>query len=84
VLEQQVFYTFQGLSDDGRFYVAAFFPVRTGVFPTEPPEGLAVPDPNYLTTLTEQVRLLNGQPGEAMTPPLAELDAWVASLRFGQ
>ncbi len=83
-LEHQVFYAFQGQSDDGRFYVAAFFPVRTGIFPAEPPEGLAVPDPNYLTTLTEQVRLLNGQPGESMTPPLAELDAWVASLRFGQ
>lgn len=81
-LEHQVFYTFQGLSDDGRFYVAAFFPAATGVFPTELPAGQTFPDPDYLATLTEQVRLLNGQPGESMTPQLAVLDEMIASLRF--
>lgn len=37
VLDGQVFYTFQGLTQDGQYYVSALFPVQTGIFPTEAP-----------------------------------------------
>jgi hypothetical protein len=67
VLESQVFYTFQGLTDDGQFYVAAFFPVQTGIFPIEPPACPQCGEPDYdpfaemQTILTEQlVKLVRG------------------------
>lgn len=78
-LDHQVFYTFQGLTHDGRFYISAVLPVATGIFPTEAP---ASPDPNYLSTLTEQLAQLNGQPEDSFTPSLKALDALVSSLRL--
>jgi hypothetical protein len=78
-LERQIFYTFQGLTDDGQFYISAIFPVATGIFPTEPP---AAPDPNYLSTLTAQVTQLNAQPADRFNPSLTVLDKLVGSIRI--
>lgn len=35
ILNPQIFYTFQGLTDDGRSYIAAFFPIYTSLLPDE-------------------------------------------------
>jgi hypothetical protein len=90
VLDREVFYTFQGLSDDGKFYVAAFFPVVTGIFPTEPPACPQCSEPGYdpfaelAAALSEQLVQLNVQPADEFTPSLAILDNLVQSIHIGQ
>lgn len=89
VLDQQVFYTFQGLTNDGRFYVSALFPVQTGIFPTEPPACPQCGEPNYdpfpelLTMLTEQLNQLHTQPANQFGPALTLLDDLIKSIRIG-
>lgn len=82
VIEGEMFYTFQGLSDDGRYYVAALFPVNTGVLPEGMPADLN-PDQlvgmweDYLASVREQ---LNGVAPADFTPSLEMLDSLVQSL----
>ena len=85
VVEREVFYTFQGLTDDGKFYVSAFFPVQTGIFPAEPPSCSSCADPfaEWTITLSEQLKRLNAQPADDFTPSLNVLDAVMQSLRIG-
>jgi hypothetical protein len=90
VLESQVFYTFQGITDDGQFYVAAFFPVQTGVFPTQPPACPQCADPAYdpfvewQNTLTEQISLLNIKSEVEFSPSLEVLDELIASIHIAR
>jgi hypothetical protein len=90
VLDQQVFYTFQGLTDDGRFYIAAFFPTETGIFPVEPPPCPECGDADYnpfdawAAVLSDQLRLLNAVSGAEFSPDLALLDDLIASIRIGE
>jgi hypothetical protein len=90
VLDTQVFYTFQGLTDDGRFYVAAFFPVATGVFPEEPPSSPECCDADtdpfevWAEVLGEQLVRLNALSGDEFAPDLELLDDLIASIRIGQ
>jgi hypothetical protein len=86
-LERQVFYTFQGLSDDGKFYISASFPVSTGIFPEEPPKvqilpDQVFPDPAFIETMKEQVAQLNAQAPDGFAPSLSTLDALVRSIRI--
>jgi hypothetical protein len=89
VLEQEVFYTFQGLTDDEAFYVSAFFPVETGIFPTEPPACPQCGEPSYdpfaewTTILGEQLVQLNEQPADEFAPSLNVLDALIRSIHIG-
>jgi hypothetical protein len=88
VVEGQPFYTFQGLTDDGKLYIAAIFPVQTGVFPTQPPDCPKCSDPTYdphpdwQAALSEQLDRLNAQPAEKFSPSLAVLDALVRSIQI--
>lgn len=90
VLDQQIFYTFQGLTDDGQFYVSALFPVETGVFPTEAPacsqcgEADYNPLPEWEAELADQVTQLNALPEDEFAPALAVLDELIASIEIGQ
>ncbi len=90
VLDGQVFYTFQGLTEDGEFYVASFFPVRTGVFPTEAPACPRCGEPDYdpfaewATILTEQLVVLNAQPGDHFAPSLNVLDDLIQSIHISK
>ena len=90
VLDKQVFYTFQGLTEDGQFYVSALFPVQTGIFPAEPSLCSVCGDPNadpsveMMTLLTAQLTDLNAQAADRFTPPLTVLDQLVQSIRIGQ
>jgi hypothetical protein len=89
-LDYQIFYTFQGLSEDGQFYVSAFFPLGTGIFPMEAPPcpNCGQPDynpfPEWRATLIEQVNQLNTQPAKDFEPSLDLLDALVQSIQIGQ
>jgi len=86
ILDSQVFYTFQGLTDDGKFYVSAALPVATGIFPLELPSEVIDPDTDYpqqwLATITEQVSQLNADPGDGYNPSLQSLDALIESIRI--
>jgi hypothetical protein len=88
VVDWQVFYTFQGLTEDGQFYISAFFPVETGVFPNELPSEPVDPGTDYSAKwqaeLAEQLTKLNARPGESFDPDLAALDALAGSIRIEQ
>jgi hypothetical protein len=90
VLDREVFYTFQGLTDDGHFYVAAFFPVETGIFPEEPPACTQCADPNYdpvaewTRVLSDQLTQLNAQAEDQFAPSLTVLDNLIESIQIGQ
>lgn len=89
-LESQIFYTFQGITDDGQFYVSALFPVQTGIFPTEPSACPQCGDPNYdpfaewTATLTEQLTRLNAQAEDDFSPSLRVLDELIKSITVSQ
>ena len=74
-LDTNIFYTFQGLSDDGEIYLSAVFPVRTGVFPTQP-------DPNFdmarwQEVLQGQLEQIQAASDDSFEPSLDELDGLV-------
>lgn len=84
VTNQGLFYTFQGLTADGRFYVSAIFPVSTVALPDDPmtligddPEGFAQNFATYVTETAEQLDALEAQNFE---PNLDQLDALIQTL----
>ncbi|MGQ9681073.1 MAG: hypothetical protein ACUVX9_00900 [Anaerolineae bacterium] len=87
-----VFYTYQGLTADGAYWVSAILPVNAGFLPaddagaSEPPAG-GVPFPAELSA--EQVKAyyqavadkMDAAPTAEFTPSLEALDAMMQSLR---
>ena len=78
-------YTFQGLSTDGEWYVAVDFVVDASMFPAK----VTAKDANrmnsanaYAKYLTESVLKLNDATPEAFAPPLTAVDALVRSITF--
>lgn len=83
VSNQELFYTFQGLTDDGALYVAAYFPVTLPVLPASPQmsdEALTALVEDWLGYLTVTTQLLNEQAAAAFTPDLTALDMLINSL----
>jgi hypothetical protein len=81
VINPQLFYTYQGLTEDGDFYIAAFFPVYTSALPDE----IDVSDwdafnLNYRDYLGQTIQALDDQPGSSYMPDLALLDELVRSI----
>ena len=76
-----MFYTFQGITDDGKWYIAAIFPASTPVLPD--PDAIAqAPDfyDTYLTYLDGIVTILGELPAASFTPDLSTLDGLIQSL----
>jgi len=83
MLSQELFYTFHGFSDDGAFYVAAFFPLTTANLPdTIEVEDWEAFHTNYGTYLSETTAILDQLPPSEFTPDLTLLDAVVTSLQI--
>ena len=86
VTDEEIFYTFQGLTDDGAHYVVASFPISTAILPDSIQfESQAFRDfekMNFEEYLKEQVRLLDALPSGQFEPDLAILDQIVASLEI--
>lgn len=88
VLDRVVFYTFQGLTNDGQFYVSAFFPVETGIFPKEPTTCSQCSDTGqdpfaeWMAVLRGQLVQLNARPEDAFAPSLTLLDDVIRSIRI--
>ncbi len=73
-----LFYSFQGISDDGQFYISAVLPVHTPDLAEIPaPEAF----PSYVEYIAAVVRTLENS--TQFTPDLAQLDELIRTLRLG-
>lgn len=87
ITDASIFYTFQGLTTDGRYYVAAILPVATGFFP-----ALDEIDYNefdydafansYAAYLESSIFTLESFAPEDFNPTLPVLDALILSMDF--
>lgn len=86
VNNQEIFYTFQGLTSDGQWYIAALLPVTSGRLPDsgtlsqEQMATLSTPD-GFKQYLGQIVGELNAAPPGEFTPSLDQLDALIQSLQ---
>jgi hypothetical protein len=81
----ELIYTYQGLTSDRRYYVAAVLPVTHPSLPAdgkvsgnEPPEFTS----NFTAYLANTFASLNTQAAETFTPNLTQLDAMMSSLEI--
>ena len=81
----ELIYTYQGLTSDGNFYVAAVLPVNHPSLPAdgtitsnEPPEFKS----DYDTYLTDVVTNLDQQAANTFFPDITQLDAMMSSLEI--
>jgi hypothetical protein len=78
-------YTFQGISADGAWYVAVDVVVDASMFPAEitAKDAARVADgEQYSQYLAESIETLNGASADAFDPPLTSIDALVQSITF--
>ena len=83
-----MFYYYQGLTNDGQFYVQAILPINAPFLPADdnpntplPADGVpfnTVDFPGYLATVTQR---LDNTSSSSFTPYLDSLDALVASMQ---
>ena len=82
IVNQHLFYTFQGLTQDGAYYVAAAFPIDAAGIPDEPDisdwEAFSA---GYQDYLAETVTQLDALSSDQFEPDLALLDSVIQSLR---
>ncbi|MDX1437862.1 MAG: hypothetical protein R3335_13710 [Anaerolineales bacterium] len=78
----ELFYTFQGLTGDGRYYVSAILPVTSPELPDSPTvsEGDTGSLSNFQDEVSRTVALLNQQDAESFTPDLEKMDALIRSI----
>lgn len=84
IITSALMYTFQGISNDGRYYVSATMRPATSPLPD------TIPDPfdydqfmaGYVEYLGTTVATLNAAPDSAFSPALTTLDAMVQSITF--
>ncbi len=86
---RELFYHFQGLSSDGKYYVIAILPISAPILPEDEKPGATIPEGGvpiptdigpsdvYYFSVTEK---LNSVSPDAFTPPLNELDALIQSI----
>jgi len=89
-----LFYHFQGLTDDGAYYIVAILPITAPALAETddagaplPPGGIAYPDINdpnadwqgYYASVTA---LLDATPPEAFTPTINQVDLLIQSMRI--
>lgn len=85
----ELFYEFQGLTNDGKYYIVAALPVTSSILAEDekpespvPADGVAVPaggipDPAYYDAVT---KALNAMYEDSFNPSLFQLDALIQSL----
>jgi heat shock protein HslJ len=78
-------YTFQGLSADGQYYVAATFRVATDLFPAEIAADFDYDafSADFITYLTDSTMQLDQAGPASFTPSLVDIDAVIQSFAFG-
>lgn len=91
VNNHELIYTFQGFTNDGRFYVAATLPINAGFLSVDanpqspvPPDGIPFDwnDPQAMPAYLQAVKQrLESVPPESFVPNLSALDEMIASLK---
>jgi hypothetical protein len=80
---EDLFYTFQGITNDGQYYISAILPVSHSSLPANGEayagdiNNLGNNYESYLNDITNQI---NSQPAESFNPQLNQLDAMIESL----
>ncbi|HLF89595.1 MAG TPA: hypothetical protein VI451_11650, partial [Anaerolineales bacterium] len=87
-----LFYQYQGLTEDGQYYIIAILPVNATILPPNaepqtaiPPGGIAQPsydnpDPDWEGYYNDISALLENTLPDSFTPTLAQLDALIRSI----
>jgi putative hemolysin len=86
ITAKDLFYTFQGLTNDGQYYVVVYHPVTTALLPAEANMDSAAYDEfakNYEQFLADLVAQLNALVPAAYTPNLMLIDELVKSIEVG-
>ena len=86
VTNDTIFYTFQGLTSDGKYYVSFFAPVSTAALRNTVREATAPGEPSladYDAYLAEMVSRLDALTPEDFTPPPPQFDEMLKSLQLG-
>jgi len=83
VTNYEIFYTYQGISADGRYYIAAVLPIHSSLLSdtqlsNEEMENIIYEYPQYVESIAELIRTENGG---ILTPSLEALDAMMMSFR---
>jgi hypothetical protein len=75
-------YTFQGLTSDGKYYVAAVLPITSPELTSDQlfTGQQAKTGKDYQDTISRTVALLDQQPANSFTPDLNKLDALIRSI----
>ncbi len=89
VLNGNILYTYQGLTNDGQYYISVWYPLSTASLPNTYDESPMASNPdefsaNFPTYIEETQQMLNGLPADSYTPSLEQLDAMVQSLGVGE
>ena len=80
-------YTFQGITEDGEYYIFAQFPMRTSIFPNEiDSETFDFVDfrENYAAYRADVIESLFELPDDEFTPSLEKLDALIVSINTSE
>lgn len=85
VNNNDLFYTYQGLTSNGQYWVSAILPINNPILPANadnPPGGVSWEEfnNNYGPYITDMIAQLNSQPQDAYSPSLGLLDALVGSI----
>ena len=89
ITDYDTFYTFQGLTDDGKYYIAFYNPASTALLPGDQAaidallEDPAAFKENYQTYLQETTDTLDQARSTDFTPSLSQLDTMLESLQIG-
>lgn len=85
VNNHDMFYTYQGLTNDGKYWVVAILPANHTMLPADavnPPGGQTWEEfsNNYEDYIIGMVGQLNAQAADSFAPPLTALDALIKSI----
>jgi hypothetical protein len=84
-----VFYTFQGITSDGAYYVSAIFPINHPSLPANYDEGMKGRNyeefaNNYMSYITDLQKQLNDEKEDSFNPQLTRLDAVIQTLKVNK
>lgn len=82
---QELFYTYQGLTTDGKYWVSAILPISSADLMADgknPPNGQSMEDfaKNYTSYIANTTSQLNTQRPDGFSPATSQLDALVQSI----
>ncbi len=81
-----IFYTFQGITSDQKYYVSAIFPINHPALPESGDEIIGDDwvgfDENFPTYIEDTVAQLNTYSADSFTPDLTQLDALIQSIQI--